>query len=82
MIKPLNQRITATEFEVEKGELGAIPGTNAQLDKFMKVTVVKSSVADYKRGDVLVVPSYVDRVKDGKKEYLIFHESDVVAICE
>jgi len=82
MIKPLNNRILATEFEVEKGELGEIPGTNAQLDKFMKVKVVKSSVADYKKANILVVPSYVDRVKDGKKEYFIFHESDVVAICE
>ena len=82
MIKPLNNRILATEFEVEKGELGDVPGTNAQLDKYTKVKVVKSSVDDYKRGNVLVVPSYVDRVADGKKEYLIFHESDVVAICE
>lgn len=82
MIKPLNQRILATEFETDKGELSEIQGTNAQLDKFMKVKVVKSSVEDYKRGNVLVVPSYVDKIKEGKKEYCIFHESDVVALCE
>lgn len=80
MIKPTNDRILATELSVEKGELGDIPGTNAQLDKYMKATVVKSE--DYKRGTVIVVPSYVDRFKDGKKEYLIVHKSDVVAICE
>lgn len=82
MIKPLNQRILATKYETEDGELSEIQGTNAQLDKFMKVKVVKSSVDDYKRGNILVVPSYVDQIKDGKKQYCIFHESDVVAICE
>jgi co-chaperonin GroES (HSP10) len=81
MLIPTNNRIIATLVEVEKTEIDGMEG-HAQLDKYSKVKVVKSSVEQYKKGQILVVPSYVDRIKDGKKEYMIIHESDVVAIEE
>lgn len=81
MLRPVNKRIIATLEAVEASDIPGMEG-QAQLDKYSKVKVVKSSVDDYKRGNILVVPSYVDRFKEGKKEYMIFHESDVVAIQE
>lgn len=81
MIKPVNSRVLATKLKVDKeGEGVVVPGTNAQLDKFMFAEVVSSSIELCKKGDVVVVPSYVDVIKDGKKEYFIFHESDIVAV--
>lgn len=83
MITPVNNRILAKSVEEKNKDPNAVtsPGTNAELDKFMVVEVVKSSVKEYKKGDFVAVPQYVDRLKDKTKEYYIFHESDVVAIC-
>jgi len=83
-IKPVNRRILATIPEVAKSDPNAVvsPGTNAELDKYMVVKVVSSSVDEYKKGTHLAVPSYVDRLNDKTKEYVIFHESDVVAVVE
>ena len=82
MIKPINDRVLATLIEAEETDIDGMPDTSKPLDKYAQVKVVRSSTKDYKRGDVLIVPAYVDTVKDGKKEYCIFHVSDVVATCE
>lgn len=83
-ITPVNSRILATKLKETKADPDAIvvPGSNAELDKFMMVKIVKSSSPEYKKSQIVIVPSYVDTVKDEKKEYFIFHESDVVAVCE
>lgn len=81
MIKPVNNRVLAKKIKDDKEGDGIVsPGTNAQLDKFMFAEVVASSTDVCKKGDIVVVPSYVDIIKDGKKEYYIFHESDIVAV--
>lgn len=81
MIKPVNNRVLAKKIKDDKDGEGIVSvGTNAQLDKFMFAEVVSSSIELCKKGDIVIVPSYVDIIKDGKKEYYIFHESDIVAI--
>lgn len=83
-ITPVNNRILATKLETKATKDVAdalkVAGTNAELDKFMFVKVVKSDI--YKKGQILAVPSYVDTIQDKATEYFIFHESDVVATCE
>lgn len=86
-IKPVNSRILAKRLKEPKADPNGIvvPGSNAELDKFMAVKILKSSSELYKSRQVVIVPSYVDVVRDpedDKKEYFIFHESDVVAVCE
>lgn len=83
-IKPVAARILATRLKEPKHDADSIvvQGSSAELDKFMMVKIVRSGSENFKARQVVVVPSYVDTVKDDRKEYLIFHESDVVATCE
>lgn len=83
-IKPVATRILATKLKETKPDADSIvvQGSNAELDKFMMVKILRSGSELYKARQIVIVPSYVDTVKDEKKEYFIFHESDVVATCE
>jgi co-chaperonin GroES (HSP10) len=84
-IKPKGPRFLATKIMDEKGKKNEqvdVPGTAAALDKFMFVKVYNGGETEYKKGQVLIVPSYSDTVANDKREFVIAHESDVVATCE